>query len=203
MAESYTIVNTVRAIGTRTHRALSKTRHRFKQFIAGQRLIRNGKLVISAEKFEAERDKIHKLVLAGIVSVITPENVRVTSTPDGRYILTKMATGATKVLEVGETPSCFSGTTVVSKPKPEVVSRVEVKPEPQAQAPEELEETEDPDDLTALPSVGSGRARKLVAAGLTDFQKVSDAGSKKVMEILGVVQDMADEIVAAATEMKE
>jgi hypothetical protein len=190
------VVNTVRRVGTRMHRAMSGRRHRWQLWIAGQRLLRNKKLPLSEEKFRAEETKIHEMLMAGQIAVITPDNVKVTTTPAGQYILTKMGTGATKMLAAGEKPSCFGG--AATEVKKEAPKKAPVKePEPTEPEPEEAEEQ----DLTALPNVGAGRARKLEASGVTSYAQVVEKGVAGMMELLNVTEEVAEEIVSAATDL--
>jgi predicted flap endonuclease-1-like 5' DNA nuclease len=190
------VVNTVRRVGTRMHRALSARRHRWQLWIAGQRLLRNKKLPLSEEKFRAEESKIHEMLMAGQIAVITPDNIKVTTTPTGQYVLTKLETGATKLLAKGEKPSCFGGAVAeVKKAEPKVAPVVEapVEPEPEVESK--------PDDLTELPNIGGGRARKLEASGVTSYAQVVEMGAASLMELLNVTEEVAEEIVAAAADL--
>jgi predicted flap endonuclease-1-like 5' DNA nuclease len=202
---AFQVVNTVRRVGTRLHRALSPRRQRWQLWVAGQRLLRNKRLPLTEEQFLKERDHLHKLVLSGKAAVITPDNVKVTTTPDGRYVLTKMGTGATKLLEQGEVPACF-GEKKVAKPQPKPAPAPETPAEewPKEELPKaEPEEASDPksQDLTALPGIGGGRAKKLEGVGVTAYSHVVECGVAGMMEILGITKDVAEEIVAAATKL--
>lgn len=192
----FLIENVVRREGTRLHRARSITRHRFKQYIAGQRLTRNQKLPLTAEQFAANGKQILQLLKEGVVAVYTPDNIRVTTLPDGRYVLTRMKDGAHKVLEADANP--FEGIKMEA-PAPK-------KPEPKAEAPK-VEATEErpeptgktePDDLTELPNIGGGRARKLTAAGITSFAQIASMDAGALAETLGVDEGLASEVVEAA-----
>jgi predicted flap endonuclease-1-like 5' DNA nuclease len=190
----FLIENVVRREGTRLHRARSITRHRFKIYIAGQRLVRNTKLPLTAEQFAANGEQIVELLKEGAVAVHTPDNVRVTTLPDGRYVLTRMKDGAHKVLEADANP--FEGIKMEAPKAPK-------KPEPKVEAPKEEAAPEptvktEPDDLTELPNIGGGRARKLTAAGITSFAQIASMGADALAETLGVDDGMAAEIVEAA-----
>lgn len=192
---TFLIENTVRKVGTRLHRARSATRHRFKQFIAGKRVLRNKKLPLTEGEFRKHEKQIVELVLGGIVAVHTPENIRVTSLPNGQFVLTKMGSGAVKVLDPGEIPTCFGGEGVarVQKAPPEETEVIE-----EADVEADVEEVE-PDDLTELPGVGAGRARKLESAGISTFQDVVDR-QDDLPDLLNLPEEVAYEIVAAASE---
>ncbi len=178
----YLVENTVRRVGTRLHRAKSPTRHRFKLFIAGQRLIRNDKLSLSEAQFKANEKQIHELVLAGKVALHLPDGTKITSTVGGKLIHTNR-TGA---VQASPEPSVPSTPPAAAPPPP-----VPVQPEPQAV----LE-----DDLTELPNIGSGRAKKLHNAGITTFDQVADMQPDKLAELLGLTEDAVVEIIEAAKE---
>jgi len=195
---SYLIENVVRKQGTRLHRARATTRHRFKQYIGGRRLIRSKKLPLTEEEFRKAEDQIIGMLQAGIVAVHTPDNIRITTLPDGRYVLTKMPNLGHKILEPGELPSCFGRLDSTVKgpektPQPPDESKVESKEE----RPEPTAKTE-PDDLTVLPNIGGGRARKLTSKGITSFAQIASMSAGDLSETLGVDEGMASEIIEAA-----
>jgi hypothetical protein len=181
---TYHVENTVRRVGTRLHRARSATRHRFKIFLGGRRILRNKKLPLTEEQFKQFEERIKEMILAGKVALHMPDGTRVTSSPDGRLIYRRLD-GAVKV---GEAPEPAPKK---APPKP--------KPAPKAE-PEVVTSAEpaEPDDLTSLPNIGAGRARKLEAEGYTSFQSLVDAGSATLAELLGVAEEVAEEIIAAA-----
>lgn len=193
---TYLIENVVRKQGTRLHRARATTRHRFKQYVAGQRLIRGKKLPLSEEAFRGAEGQIIELLQAGIVAVHTPDNIRITTLPDGRYVLTKMPNMGNKILEPGELPSCFKGGTA----KAEVPKKAAPPPKVEAAKEERPDATgkTEPDDLTELPNIGGGRARKLTAAGITTFGQIASMSTGALAETLGVDEGLASEIVEAA-----
>jgi hypothetical protein len=191
---TYLIENVVRKQGTRLHRARATTRHRFKQYIAGQRLIRSKKLPLSEEAFQKEEAKIVELLQAGIVAVHTPDNIRITTLPDGRYVLTKMPNRGTKILDHGELPSCFKGGTAKAEVPKKAPPKVEATKE---ERPEATGKTE-PDDLTELPNIGGGRARKLTASGITSFAQIASMDPDQLASTLGVDEGMAAEVIEAA-----
>jgi predicted flap endonuclease-1-like 5' DNA nuclease len=56
----------------------------------------------------------------------------------------------------------------------------------------------EPDDLTQLPHVGTGRARKLNEAGVKTFAEVVELGADDLDSLLDVTKTQAAEIVEAA-----
>lgn len=185
MAEQvYYVENIVRRQGSRLHRAKSAVRHRFKQFIAGQRLLRNKKLPLTESQFKAEEGKIRDLVKAGVLALYLPDGTRITTLLDGRMV--RMPKGGRLQIE-GQIE----------------VPKVAAKPAP---APKEieLEETTEPaeeQDLTVLPNIGPGRAKKLMADGIINYKGVVLAGVSGLVELLGVTEELAEDIVAAAKGM--
>jgi hypothetical protein len=188
----YYVENTVRREGTRLHRAKSATRHRFKVFVAGQRVLRSKKVALNESLFAQEKKNLLDMCLAGMVAIYTPDGIKVTTAHTGEFILTK-PNGAVKVLAQGEMPSCFGGTAV---PTPSKDVKMEVVKEVITSASEE----EEVDDLTSLPGIGAGRARKLEAAGIDSFAAVVGLGVEGLMEVLGVTEEMAQEVIDAAKE---
>lgn len=185
-AKTYHVLNTVRCQGTRLHRARpAQQRHRFKLFIAGQRLLRNKKLPLTEAQFEKEKDRIHGLVLEGKVALFLPDGIRVTSLPDGRLVYTK-PNGATKI---GEFPKEAEAPKEAAAPPPTP---------PPVPPKDEMKK----DVLTNLPSVGPGRARKLEAAGVISYKQVASLEAAALSEILGVTAEVAEDIRGAAQKMK-
>lgn len=133
----YQVENVVRTVGSRLLRAKSAVRHRFKLFVAGQRLLRGKKLPLTSEQFEANKEEIQKMVMAGQVAVITPDGIRVTALPDGRLIQMRVKDGAVKIVD---------GPAQVKKAKPvakdeQPVEKVKTEPEPsKAEMPKPPEE---------------------------------------------------------------
>jgi hypothetical protein len=197
----YYVENTVRRPGTRFHRAKSATRHRFKQFVAGMQVLRGKKLPLTEEQFRAEEAKLVQMCLDGIVAIHTPDGVKITTAHTGEFILTKR-NGAVKILEKGELPTCFGGEGVALVQKaPKPAPKEAVVEEPVVEVvEEEPEEEAAPDDLTALPGIGAGRARKLEGQGITTFASVAEQGVDGLMELLGVTEEVAEEIIAATEE---
>lgn len=153
----FLIENVVRRQGTRLHRARSATRHRFKQFIGGKRILRNQKLPLQPNEFEANLKQIVEMLQGGVIAVHTPEGIRITTLPDGRYVLTKK-TGAVKVLGKAEVPTCLGG----AAPLPPPPAPEPVKEEPEAfTVPVEPEEEPEPEEKsTATKKKSSSKKKK-------------------------------------------
>ena len=121
----------VRNVGTRGHRAKSPTRHRFKQFVVGMRVLRGRKLTLTDEQFAAAKDQLEGMVLAGTAAVILPDGKRVSSLPTGEFTVDGQIAK----------PACFGGKAAAPPPAP----KAEVKkaaPTPEPEPEEELEKEE-------------------------------------------------------------
>lgn len=70
---TYAIHNTVRGRHNRAQRAAQPQHHRFKHYIAGQRLIRGRPLTITEEQFQAGLADIKAKAAVGILEVRTPD----------------------------------------------------------------------------------------------------------------------------------
>lgn len=203
-AEVYYVENVVRKVGTRLHRAKSPTRHRFKLFIAGQRLIRGQKIPLTPAQFQKEEKKIHEMVLAGQLALYLPDGMRITSTHTGDMIYTR-ADGAVKVVKQSD-----QNKAPTKRPIEEVSTKEELPPQNvPVEAPKEMfkdktvadAKATPPQDLTVLPNIGAGRARKLEAKGVSNYYQVVELGVSGLMELLGVTEEVAEEIVEKATEL--
>lgn len=203
-AEVYYVENTVRKVGTRFHRALSATRHRFKLFVAGQRLIRGQKIPLTAAQFQQEEKKIHEMVLAGKVALYLPDGMRITSTHTGDLIYTK-PNGASKIVKKDELPPRGEAKKVVAKDAPPAPVEVEPAPEVPTEAVPLVEEEPsaklEPQDLTVLPGIGAGRAKKLEANAIHYYHQVVEMGVAGLVDLLGVTEEVAEEIIDKATEL--
>lgn len=136
MAEDkiYYVENIVRKEATRLHRAKSPTRHRYKQFVAGRRILRTQKLALTEEEFQAHKDQIKEMVLAGVVALHMPDGMKVTSTIDRRLVY-RRADGAVKVDEKavpvkGTEPAVAPAPPPVAAPPPPVVVKTAAPPPP-------------------------------------------------------------------------
>ena len=192
----FLIENVVRKQGTRLHRVRANVRHRFKQYVAGMRLTRGKKLPLNSEAFDKHKAQILQMLRDGIVAVHTPDNIRVTTLPDGRFVLTKMPNQGTKVLEKGEMPSCFGGTATAAAPPP--APKADPAPVPPPIPNEDKTQRMKVDDLTVLPNIGGGRVKKLAAAGVTSFVQIASMSVEDLVTVLGIDAGVAAEVIEAA-----
>ena len=116
----YLVENTVRNVGTRGHRAKSPTRHRFKQFVSGMRVLRGRKLTLTDEQFAAAKDQLEGMVLAGTAAVILPDGKRVSSLPTGEFTVDGQVSK----------PACFGGKAAAPPPAPKKEAAPPPAPEP-------------------------------------------------------------------------
>ena len=188
----YYVENTVRRVGTRLHRARSATRHRFKIFLGEQRILRNKKLALTEENYKKFEDKINEMIFAGKVALYMPDGTRVSALPDGR-IVHRRADGAIKVLEsVGPTSEKAPEPPPTPLPKSVEKALEPEEPIPTPKKPKEL------DDLTVLPGIGASRVRKLNAVGIDSFASISSTPPANLVEVLGVSDEVAVDIVETA-----
>jgi septum formation inhibitor MinC len=69
----YKVTSLVRRVTTRTLRATSPTRHRFKIYIGGQRLLRNKSLLFTEAQFKKYEKEISALATEGKVIALSPD----------------------------------------------------------------------------------------------------------------------------------
>lgn len=198
MGNHYTVKNIVRSVTTRTLRKQGPTRPRFKQFVAGRRLLRKQSVVLSAEEFKEHHKSIMDRVAMGILEV---------RDADGHIVFGLKAEAFSKEVE-----NAKPDWPVTRDPEEELREMSEEqKADAGRQEPvipeEELKKAEQsmearPDELTDLPHIGAGRANKLIGEGITDFNAVVDAGAEILMEILGGTfsKEMAEAVVQKAKE---
>lgn len=69
-------------------------------------------------------------------------------------------------------------------------------------SPEDVVEVEpvEPDDLTDLVHIGTGRAKRLNAEGVETFRQLVELGEGKLDSMLDITRDQADEIIEDAKE---
>jgi len=193
---TYYVENTVRRVGTRLHRARSATRHRFKIFLGERRILRNKKLPLTEAQFMLHEKRILELMLAGKVALHTPDGTRIHANPDGSRVY-RRADGALKV--VVESEAAHEETVPEERAPVEEAPSEEAPVEEEEEEEEEVEEeVEEDDDLTNLPSIGASRANKLRAAGLGNFAAISKAEPALIVKILGITEEVATTVVAAA-----
>jgi predicted flap endonuclease-1-like 5' DNA nuclease len=187
----YTVKNIVRSVTTRTLRKQGPTRPRFKQFVAGRRLLRKQSVVLSAQEFEENYKSIMDRVAMGILEVRDAAG-------DIVFGLKNTAPPAPKTVEEPKATETVEAPKVDAGWQEPVIPEEELKEAKQAVEAGEAK----PDELTALPHIGAGRANKLIGEGITDFNAVIDAGEDILMEILGGTfsRDMAEAVVQKAKE---
>jgi len=213
-SNSFIIENVVGKRGTRLHRLKSPTRHRFKQYVAGRRIVRGGKIPISEEALLQNIDSILPLLDGGIIAIHTPERIKIVSNPKGGYVLTK-AEGAVKLADneelyvllrmdgAAEAQEILDNEEEVPDDSPEEIEAEEVLDE--EEAPEDAELPGDDDDvqedLTAISGIGAGRAKKLYSAGVETFAKLANMEAEELANTVSVDADTAEAMISAAEEM--
>ena len=154
--------------------------------------MRNKKLPLTAEQYELFKDKIQEMIIAGKVALHMPDGTRISTLPDGRYVH-RRADGAIKIVEAEGVV-----TEVESEPPPKPLPKsVETALEPEEPIPTPKKPAE-PDDLTVLPGIGASRVRKLNAVGISSFEAVSKTTPANLVEVLGVSDEVAVDIVKTA-----
>ena len=189
----YYVENTVRRVGTRLHRARSATRHRFKIFLGDQRILRNKKLALTEENYKKFEDKIQEMIIAGKVALHMPDGIRISALPDGRLVH-RRADGAIKIVEAEGVVTESETPEPPPRPLPKSVEKA-LEPEEPIPVPKKPAE---PDDLTVLPGIGASRVRKLNAVGINSFASVSKTPPANLVEVLGVSDEVAVDIVETA-----
>ena len=181
--EYYEVKNVVRRVQTRLRRAAMPGRLRFRQQVAGRRLLRGQSMMLKPAVFEQYREQILAGVLAGALEVVDPDGVRYFVDPMGKLCKAKPGT-AVQTLK----PKA------VERPEPKTVEQVEPKTTKHVE----------PDDLTQLPGIGAGRAKKLEAAGVTTYKQVAVMSPGDLVKIVGspLTEDQASDICDAASEME-
>lgn len=180
----FTIKNVVRRVQTRLRRASAPRRLRFKQYIGGRRLLRNQVMRLSPEQFEAVRDEVIKGIECGALEMVDPDGVKHSADALGRVVHRKGM-----VAEAADVPK----PTPAPPPPP---------PEPKKEEPKKAPPPPKADTLTELPGVGTGRAKKLEAAGIKTFSHIAEMAPGKLAKILGppTTEDQAAEICDAASK---
>jgi len=129
MAEqpTYVIRNIVGDSRTRLHRAVAASKQRGKLFIAGRWCLPTKSMEFTKAQFAASADQLKQLLLAGSITLLTPDKMTVTTTHMGEFVLMR-GDGASKVLPMGELPSCFQPTVKAVPKAPEPVKVKEPEP---------------------------------------------------------------------------
>lgn len=207
MANVYHVQNIVRRQGSRLLRAKSATRHRFKLFVAGRRLLRKKKMALTEEVYNANKAKIEELVKAGVIALILPDGIQVTALADGRFVHMKPS-GAKKI--VGDIPAPVpveypGGEKAEEAAKPELKKeepKAEEKPVPKAKAAEAPKKAKPADDLTKLSHIGPSRVAKLKASKIFTFEGAHKFGAEKLAKLLDITVDTAEEVIMSAGILK-
>lgn len=190
MENRFIIKNVVRRVNTRTKRVAAPTRARFKQYVAGRRLLRKQSISITEEEFAKEETSILARVKAGILEVITPGGGVINALTDFSQEAPPKAVKVVEEVKAEEKVEAGWQEPVIPQDELEEVTK---------EAPAEEAKS---DDLTALPHIGPGRANKLISEGITSYETVVDAGADILMEILGGTfsKEMAEAAVQKAKE---
>jgi predicted flap endonuclease-1-like 5' DNA nuclease len=207
----FKITNVVRRVNTRVRRAVAPGRRRFKQFVCGRRLLRKQSILVTPEEMEKHKDRLYEQVREGAIEITAPDGSVLSADTLGRLVARKgMEVHVVEEAKVpvfsekpgpakeGEEPKAEKKAEESSPPP---VEEPEPEPEP---APEPPAPTES-DDLTELPGVGAGRARKLESAGITTFKQIAEMAPESLAKVLGspVTEDQAAAICDAASEKEE
>lgn len=195
--KNYFIENTVGRSGTRMHRVKSPGRQRSTLFLAGQRFLTGKKIALTEAQFEGMKEQLYRWVLEGRITIHQPDGTRITSLHTGQFIHTRKD-GATKQVDTLGGVSAPKGVNMDIPPPPDAPP----VPEPVVEwtEPQVIEEKH---DLTELPNIGSGRARKLEARGISRYHQVIDLGVTGLVEMLGLTEEVAQEIVDKAAELSK
>jgi predicted flap endonuclease-1-like 5' DNA nuclease len=191
----FKITNVVRRVNTRVRRVVAPGKRRFKQYVCGRRLLRNQSTWVTPEEMEAYKERLYEQVREGAIEITAPDGTVLSVDTLGNLV-------ARKGMDVKVVDKVDLPTRPAKKEAPEV--EVTEEPPPEEPAPEPPAPTE-PDDLTELPNVGAGRARKLEASGITTFKQIAEMEPSALVKVLGspVTEDQAAAICDAASEKEE
>ncbi len=183
------IVNTVRSPHTRMHRAKSASRHRFKMYIGGQRLLRKRSIIITREVFDAELSNLTTYMAEGKIALVMSDGMKITQTIQGQYVLTR-ADGAIKLLPEGELPSCFRPTEPKVLP-PEVVEEAIEEAGGMDKLLEEVNKKTPAETFEEALTLEEAPAEVM---GLTDEGEVVELPERVKEEILAEYEEEAPEV---------
>lgn len=193
----FTVTNVVRRVHTRLRRSASPGRGRFKQIVCGRRLLRNQRMNITAAQLEEYKHLLYPQVKAGYIQITGPDGSVLQADVHGNLVARKgmeivTVDGPKMDAEIKKAPP--------SEPEPEPKPAPETAPEPEPEVKLDVTEV---DDLTVLPGIGGGRAKKLEAAGITTLKQVAESTPANMSKVLGITEDQAIELCDAASEMEE
>lgn len=201
----FKITNVVRRVNGRVRRIVAPGRRHFKQFVCGKRLLRKQSIWVTPEEMEKYRAQLMGQVREGAIEIVTPDGMLISVDIQGR--LTGRRGQEVQLLEdrssAGSPPNPVSAIpkeTPKAEPQPQ-----QPPPPPNDPAKEKTPTPPKSDDLTELPGVGAGRARKLEAAGITTFKQIAEMSPGALAKILGspVTEDQAADICDAASQREE
>lgn len=202
MGQEYFVVkNMVRRVQTRLQRAASPRRLRFKQFIGGKRLLRNQKMLLTRAQFKTSSKEILAGIKCGALEVTDPAGWVFFVGTNGVIYQRK---GTEVNLYVEEQLECSveaNANNNILPSTPEIVPPAVKHENKIASVPIPAKEAK-PNNLTELPGIGSGRARKLQASGITTFKQIADLSPTKLAKLLGgpTTEEQAAEICKAAAK---
>lgn len=203
----FKITNVVRRVNSRVRRVLAPGKRRFKQYVCGKRLLRKQSMWVTPEEMEAYKERLYEQVREGAIEITAPDGTVLSVDTLGNLVARKGM--EVKVVDKVELPKRPEKKEATKDEEPEVEETEEPEaeeppPPPEEPAPEPPAPTE-PDDLTELPNVGAGRARKLEAAGVTTFKQVAEMSPSDLAKMLGapVTEDQAAAISDAASVKEE
>jgi predicted flap endonuclease-1-like 5' DNA nuclease len=204
----FKITNVVRRVNSRVRRVVAPGRRRFKQFVCGKRLLRKQSILVTPEEMERYKERLYEQVREGAIEITAPDGTVLTSDHLGNLLARKgmevTVVEEAKVRVYSEKPGAVKEEAEEAEVEETKETEVETPPPPPPPADEPPAPTE-PDDLTELPNVGAGRARKLEAAGITTFKQVAEMAPGALAKVLGspVTEDQAAAISDAASEKEE
>lgn len=211
----FKITNVVRRVNSRVRRVVAPGRRRFKQFVCGRRLLRKQSILVTPEEMEKHKDRLYEQVREGAIEITAPDGSVLSADTLGRLVARKgmevHVVEEAKVPVFTKKPAPAEGGEEAKAKEPEPPPAVKEPEPPHAPPPPPdpaKEETPQPptsDDLTELPGVGAGRARKLEAAGITSFKQIAEMAPGELAKVLGspVTEDQAASICDAASEKEE
>jgi predicted flap endonuclease-1-like 5' DNA nuclease len=198
----FKITNIVRRQRSRVRRVVAPGKRRFKQYVCGRRLLRNQSISVSPEEMEKYKDRLYEQVREGAIEITAPDGSRLYADHLGNLVARKGM--EVHVVDEAKVPAYSKKPGVVVEPDGEEEAPVE-ETKPDLPPPPEPEPEPEPeaDDLTELPGVGAGRAKKLEAAGITTFKQIAEMAPEQLSSLLGLTEDAATDICDAASEMEE
>jgi predicted flap endonuclease-1-like 5' DNA nuclease len=197
----FRVTNVVRRVNSKVRRIVAPGRRHFKQFVCGKRLLRKQSIWISPEEMEKYKAQLYEQVREGAIEIMAPDgsilsvDVRGNLTTRKGMTVTIISTEALGLSKSAPAPKPIAK--VVEEPKHvEVAVSLPAPPAPTTPVSVKV------NDLTELPGVGAGRAKKLEVAGITTFKQIAEMSPGELVKILGptVTEDQATDICNVASE---